>query len=106
MSWPGPTTAGRYVLRLFVTGTTSRSQRAIENMRIICEERLAGRYDLEIIDVYENPDATRELQVIATPTLVKILPEPLRRIIGDLSDREKVLAGLNLAPLAPGTKAP
>lgn len=86
------------MLRLFVTGTTSRSQRAITNMRKICEEQLAGRYDLEIIDVYENPEATRELQVIATPTLVKVLPEPLRRIIGDLSDREKVLAGLNLVP--------
>lgn len=87
-------------VRLFVTGTTSRSQRAIANMRQICEEQLAGRYDLEIIDVYEQPEATRNLQVIATPTLVKVLPEPLRRIIGDLSDREKVLAGLNLLPAA------
>ncbi len=106
MSWPVPPDAGKYVLRLFVTGTTSRSQRAIANMRKICEEKLAGQYDLEIIDVYENPEATRELQVIATPTLVKVLPEPLRRIIGDLSDKEKVLAGLNLSPAAeapPGT---
>jgi circadian clock protein KaiB len=70
-------------------------------MRKICEENLNGRYDLEVIDVYENPEATRELQVIATPTLIKILPEPLRRIIGDLSDKEKVLAGLNLMPLKP-----
>lgn len=69
-------------------------------MRRICEERLDGKYDLEIIDVYENPEATRELQVVATPTLVKVLPEPLRRIIGDLSDREKLMAGLNLTSLA------
>ena len=100
MNWPTASGPGRYVLRLFVTGTTSRSQRAIANMRKICEETLAGKYDLEIIDVYENPEATRDLQVVATPTLVKVLPEPLRRIIGDLSDREKVLAGLNLTPLA------
>ncbi|HEY0233188.1 MAG TPA: circadian clock KaiB family protein [Dokdonella sp.] len=97
----GDTDAGpvQYKLRLFVTGTTPRSTRAIENMKQICEENLEGRYDLEVIDVYANPEATKELQIIATPTLVKILPEPLRRIIGDLSDREKVLAGLNVLPL-------
>jgi circadian clock protein KaiB len=89
----------RYKLCLFITGSTPRSARAIENMQKICDENLHGRYDLEIIDVYENPEATRDLQIIATPTLVKILPEPLRRIIGDLSDKERVLAGLNLAPL-------
>ena len=94
---------GRYKLRLFVTGSTPRSARAIANMRRICDENLEGRYDLEVVDVYENPDATRELQIIATPTLVKILPEPLRRIIGDLSDREKVLAGLNLTPVKPSS---
>lgn len=90
-----------YKLRLFVTGSTPRSVRAIANMRKICEENLSGHYDLEVVDVYENPDATKELQIIATPTLVKILPEPLRRIIGDLSDNEKVLAGLNLTPKKP-----
>lgn len=100
MTEPVPALAERYKLRLFVTGTTPRSIRAIENMHRICEENLHGAYDLEVIDVYENPDATRELQVIATPTLVKILPEPLRRIIGDLSNRERVLAGLNLVPLS------
>jgi circadian clock protein KaiB len=94
---------GRYKLRLFVTGSTPRSARAIANMRKICEENLSGRYDLEVVDVYEDPDATRELQIIATPTLVKILPEPLRRIIGDLSDREKVLAGLNVIPVKPSS---
>lgn len=85
-----------YRLRLFVTGATARSVRAIQNMRRICEENLAGRYELEIVDVYANPEATRELQIIATPTLVKLLPEPLRKIIGDLSDRERVLAGLDI----------
>lgn len=97
MTWPPDPEPVHYVLRLFVTGTTSRSQRAISNMRKICEERLAGQYDLQVIDVYENPEATQELQIVATPTLVKVLPEPLRRIIGDLSDHEKVLTGLNLA---------
>jgi len=91
-----PDDDSRYKLRLFITGTTPRSTRAIENMRRICEEKLQGRYDLEVVDVYQNPEATRELQVVATPTLVKILPEPLRRIIGDLSDEERVLAGLDL----------
>lgn len=94
--------AERYKLRLFITGSTPRSARAIENMRHICDENLKGRYDLEVIDVYEDPEATKELQIIATPTLVKILPEPLRRIIGDLSDKERVLAGLNILPLTPG----
>lgn len=95
-----PTTAAeRYKLILFVTGSTPRSTRAITNMRRICEENLKGRYDLEVIDIYRHPEATREFQVVATPTLVKVLPEPLRRLIGDLSDEERVLAGLNLAPL-------
>lgn len=95
------TGADHYRLRLFVTGSTPRSTRAIENLRRICDEDLEGRYDLEVIDVYQDPEATREFQVVATPTLVKVLPEPLRRIIGDLSDRERVLAGLNIWPLAP-----
>jgi circadian clock protein KaiB len=95
----------RYILRLFVTGTTTRSQHAIANMRRICEEHLAGRYDLEVIDIYQEPEKTRDLQVLATPTLVKVLPEPLRRIIGDLSDREKVLAGLNLTPVGGGSES-
>jgi circadian clock protein KaiB len=98
---PPPDDPTRYKLRLFITGTTARSTRAIENMRRICEENLQGRYDLEVVDVYQNPEATRELQVVATPTLVKILPEPLRRIIGDLSDEERVLAGLDLVRVEP-----
>ena len=101
MTRPAAPEPAHFVLRLFVTGTTSRSQRAIANLRRICEQDLAGRFDLEVIDVYQNPEATRDLQIIATPTLVKILPQPLRRIIGDLSDREKVLAGLDLASTRP-----
>jgi circadian clock protein KaiB len=89
----------RYHLRLFVTGATTRSQHAIANMKRICEERLKGRYELEVIDVYEHPEATRDYQIVATPTLVKVLPEPLRRIIGDLSNSERVLAGLSLDPI-------
>jgi circadian clock protein KaiB len=99
---PGPE---RYILRLFVTGTTVRSQHAIANMRRICEEFLSDRYELEVIDIYQEPEKTRELQIIATPTLVKVLPEPLRRIIGDLSNQEKVLAGLNLAPIGGGSES-
>lgn len=91
--------SAHYKLRLFISGSTTRSTRAIENMRRICDEHLAGRYDLEVVDVYEHPEATREMQVVATPTLVKLLPEPLRRIIGDLSDKERVLAGLDLVPV-------
>lgn len=91
-------TDAKYKLRLFITGSTPRSTRAIENLRRICTENLEGRYELEVIDVYQNPEATRELQIIATPTLVKVLPEPLLRIIGDLSDKERVLAGLDLSP--------
>jgi circadian clock protein KaiB len=99
---PDPSHPGseeRYKLRLFITGSTPRSAKAIENMHRICEENLKGRYDLEIIDIYEHPEATRDLQIVATPTLVKVLPQPLRRIIGDLSNKERVLAGLNLMPL-------
>jgi circadian clock protein KaiB len=86
-----------YKLRLFITGSTPKSTRAIANMHRICEENLKGQYSLEVIDVYENPEATKDMQIVATPTLVKILPEPLRRIIGDLSNEERVLAGLDLA---------
>ena len=104
----GPPTdpaAPRYVLRLYVTGSTPRSARAVENMRRICEVHLAGRYDLEVIDIYQRPEAAREAQLIAAPTLVRLLPEPLRRVIGDLSDQDRVLHGLDLLPPGDG-KAP
>ncbi len=86
------------VLRLFITGTTPRSVRAIANLRRVCEEHLKGAYDLEVIDLYQDPEAAKKYQIIAAPTLVKMLPLPLRKIIGDLADGEKVLAGLDIAP--------
>jgi circadian clock protein KaiB len=89
--------AERYVLRLYVTGSTKRSTRAIETTRQICDTHLKGRHDLEVIDLYLNPEAAAREQIIAAPTLVKLLPAPLRRIIGDLSDQPRVLAGLGLS---------
>ncbi|MEX1139764.1 MAG: circadian clock KaiB family protein [Bacteroidota bacterium] len=85
-----------YVLRLYVTGTTSRSMRAIANIKNICESYLKGRYQLEVIDIYENPSLGSGEQIIATPTLIKKLPLPLRRFIGDLSNTGRVLLGLDL----------
>ncbi len=86
-----------YVLRLYVTGSTTRSTRAIEAARQICDIHLKGRHDLEVIDLYQHPEAAAREQIIAAPTLVRLLPAPLRRIIGDLSDRQRVLASLGLA---------
>ena len=96
MSWPAPPPPDSYVLRLFVAGSTLRSQTAITNVRRICEQHLAERFELEVIDVYTHPQQTRDLQIVATPTLVKVEPAPLRRIVGDLSDRNRVLTGLGL----------
>ena len=88
----------QYVLRLYVTGTTPKSMRAIENIKKICEGHVQGRYDLEVIDIYQKPALARGEEIIAVPTLIKKLPLPLRRIIGDLSDSEHVLFGLDLKP--------
>ena len=98
MSWPEPPPPESYVLRLFVAGSTSRSQTAITNVRRICEQHLADRFELEVIDVYTHPQQTRDLQIVATPTLVKLEPAPLRRIVGDLTNRDRVLTGLGLVP--------
>jgi circadian clock protein KaiB len=87
-----------YLLRLYVTGMTPRSARAIENIRTICEEFLKGRYELEIVDIYQHPNLAQGEQIIAAPTLIKKLPAPLRRLVGDLSDKERVLLGLDLRP--------
>ena len=87
-----------YVLRLYVTGTSPRAQVAIANLRRICEQELRGQYDLEIIDVLEHPEVAESDRILATPTLIKQLPPPLRRVIGDLSDKEKVLLGLEVRP--------
>jgi len=86
----------QYTLRLYVAGLTPRSQEAIRNVTLICEERLAGRYDLEVIDVYQHPILAKGEQIIATPTLIKKNPLPLRKIIGNMSDKAKLLAGLGL----------
>ncbi len=90
-----------YVLRLYITGNTPRSTEAIANIRALCAEKLDGRYDLEVIDLYQQPGAAASAQIIAAPTLIKKLPSPLRRLIGDLSDRHRVLAGLNLSDSSP-----
>lgn len=85
-----------YKLKLFVSGQTTRSRRAIENLRRICEDNLDCVYELVVIDVLENPQRAEEEKIMATPTLVKELPPPMRRIIGDLSDRHSVLLGLDI----------
>ena len=91
----------RYVLRLYVTGMTPRSTSALASIKAICEEHLQGRYDLQVIDIYQHPTLAKEEHIIALPTLVKKLPAPLRRFIGDLSDRERILVGLDLLRKAP-----
>jgi circadian clock protein KaiB len=87
---------GRYVLRLYVAGQTPRSLLAIKNLKSICEQYLSDRYQLEVIDLYQQPQLAEGDQIIAVPTLIKSLPEPMRRIIGDLSNTEKVIVGLDL----------
>ena len=86
----------RYVLRLFVTGMTPRSTRAIRAVRTLCEQRLKDRFDLEIVDVYQQPQMIQGEQVFATPTLIKYEPAPLRRIIGDMTDNHRLCYGLGL----------
>lgn len=87
---------GSYQLRLYVAGSTPQSQRAIANIRQLCERHLAGRFELEVIDIYQQPQLTAGEQIVAVPTLIKRLPLPLRRLVGDLSNTERVLVGLNL----------
>ncbi len=84
------------MLRLYVTGMTARSTRAVENVRAVCEEHLRGRYDLEVVDIYQQPTLAKGEQIIAAPTLIKKLPLPLRRLIGDMSSTERILLGLDL----------
>jgi circadian clock protein KaiB len=91
-----PPAEEHYVLRLYVTGMTPRSTEAFAAIKAICEERLRGRYELEVIDIYQHPQLAIDEQIIAVPTLVKMLPAPLRRLVGDLSNVERVLLGLDL----------
>jgi len=86
----------RYVLRLFVTGMTPRSTQAIATIKTVCEQHLQGRYELEVIDIYQQPQLAKDEQIIAAPTLVKVLPQPLRQLIGDLSNTDRVMVGLDL----------
>lgn len=88
--------AGKYLLRLFISGETPRSEKCIANLRAVCERELEGEYELEVIDVLERPQLAEDEKILATPTLIKKLPPPVRRLIGDLSDREKVLIGLDV----------
>jgi circadian clock protein KaiB len=87
-----------FVLRLYVAGQTPKSMLAFANLKKICEEHLAGLYHIEVVDLLENPHLARGDQILAIPTLVRKLPEPVRKIIGDLSDTERVLIGLDLLP--------
>lgn len=93
-----PKPAG-YRLRLIVAGSTDRSRRAIENLRKVCNEHLDKQVDLEVIDIFQQPELAEKYQVVAAPTLVKLLPPPIKRIIGDLSQEDRVLRGLDIAPL-------
>ena len=86
----------KYVLRLYVTGLTPRSTRAIKHVRAVCEQHLAGQYDLEVIDVYQTPARILEDQIVAIPTLVKCAPAPVRFMVGDMSNRDRLLLGLGL----------
>jgi circadian clock protein KaiB len=86
----------KYILRLYVTGSTGRSLKAVYNLRKICEEHLPDGYELEVIDIYKDPEAARDAQVIAAPTLVRRLPLPIRKFVGDLSNTQKILVGLDI----------
>jgi circadian clock protein KaiB len=93
--------ATQFVLRLYVAGMTPKSMRALSNLKLICEEHLDNRYEIEVIDLRENPTLAAGQEIIAVPTLIRELPEPIIRIIGDLSDTERVMVGLQLTPLVP-----
>lgn len=86
----------RYILRLYITGQTPRSLQSIENLRKLCDKYLKGKFDLEVIDIYQQPALAAEGQIIAAPTLIKTMPLPLRRLVGDFSDQDRVVLGLDL----------
>ena len=94
----------RYVLRLYVTGMTPRSTQAIKNLQAICDEYLEGRYDLDVIDIYQQPVLAKGEQIVAAPTLIRKLPLPMRRLVGDMSKREHVLMGLDLVTVRDPTR--
>jgi circadian clock protein KaiB len=90
------TDVAHFRLRLYVNGNSPRSTRALQNIKALCEERLNGRYDLEVVNIHQNPKLLKPAQIVATPTLIKSLPLPIRTIIGDLSDKERVLIALEI----------
>ena len=90
--------AKRYVLSLFVSGSTPKSFRAIQNIRALCEERMHGCYKLKVIDIYQHPEQVKSEQVVVTPTLIRKLPLPLRKLLGDLSNKDRLLFGLDIVP--------
>lgn len=89
---------GVWELRLYVAGQTPKSMKAVENLQRMCEEHLPGRYKIEVVDLLKNPRLAKEDEIVAIPTLVRKLPDPIRRVIGDLSNVEKALVGLQLRP--------
>ena len=91
----------KYLLRLYISGSTAKSTQAVENIKRVCEEHLKNRYDLEVIDIYQQPQLARGEQIVVVPTLIKRLPRPLRRLIGDMSNQEKMLLGLGLQEREP-----
>jgi circadian clock protein KaiB len=93
---PSPKPPAPMLLRLYIAGTSIRSTRAIQNARKMCDEHLSGRYQLEVIDIFQHPALAKDHQILAVPTLIRALPIPLRRFIGDLSDQDVVLVGLDL----------
>jgi circadian clock protein KaiB len=92
----GVDSTGKWNLRLYTAGQSPKSLAALDNLKRVCEEHLAGRYSIEVIDLLKNPRLAKDDQIVAIPTLVRKLPEPLRRIVGDLSDTERTLVGLQL----------
>lgn len=88
-----------WILRLYIAGMTPRSAKALENLKKICEEEVPGQYSIEVVDLLKNPQLAEGDQILAIPTLVRKLPEPVRKIIGDLSNKEKVLVGLNMVSM-------
>jgi circadian clock protein KaiB len=95
----------KYVLKLYITGTTPRSSAAIGNIRSLCEDYLSGRYQLEVVDIYQQPALAAGEQIIAAPTLVKELPPPVRRMVGDLASRHRILIGLNIQEIGDAGKS-
>ena len=104
----GTPSGDRYIFQLFVTGTTPRSMRAIQNLRKMCDTHLEGRYEMKVVDIYQHPEQARSDQILVTPTLIKSMPLPIRRLIGDLSNTERVLISLDIVAArgANGTESP